>query len=69
MQTVFERNIPSTGLVDRSLAATVLQPFWLDDAPGHARYPALSTPFERYDLIVVGGGYTRPVVCLAGKAA
>lgn len=58
MQTVFERNTPATSLVDRSLASTALQPFWLDDIPGQARYPGLTKPSSRYDLVVVGGGYT-----------
>ncbi|MUL81438.1 MULTISPECIES: FAD-binding oxidoreductase [unclassified Mycolicibacterium] len=58
MKTVFERTIPAAGLVDRSLAATVLQPFWLDDLPAPPSYPALTRASSQYDLVVVGGGYT-----------
>lgn len=58
MQTVFERNAPTAGLIDRSLAPSTLQPFWLDDMPGQTHYPALTNPSARYDLVVVGGGYT-----------
>ncbi|WKG04786.1 FAD-binding oxidoreductase [Mycolicibacterium sp. HK-90] len=58
MQTVFERNAPAARLVDRALANTVLQPFWLDDLPVQARYPTLTNASSRYDLVVVGGGYT-----------
>lgn len=57
MQTAFERNLPAASLIDHSLAATALQPFWLDDVPGQPRYPVLCKPFARYDLVVVGGGY------------
>ncbi|KHO23106.1 NAD(P)/FAD-dependent oxidoreductase [Mycolicibacterium setense] len=57
MQTVFERNVPATSLIDHALAATALQPFWLDDVPGQSSYPALPQPFAHYDLVVVGGGY------------
>lgn len=58
MHTVFEKNRPAAGLVDRSLANTVLQPFWLDDVPAHPGYPALTRAATHYDLVVVGGGYT-----------
>ncbi|MFV8166369.1 NAD(P)/FAD-dependent oxidoreductase [Mycobacterium sp. 134] len=58
MQTVFERTIPANGLVDRSLATAVLQPFWLADAPAQRSYPALTRAPSMYDLVVVGGGYT-----------
>jgi glycine/D-amino acid oxidase-like deaminating enzyme len=56
--TAFERNTPAAGLVDRSLANTALQPFWLDDVPAKSSYPALTSASSHYDLIVVGGGYT-----------
>jgi glycine/D-amino acid oxidase-like deaminating enzyme len=58
VQTAFERNIPAASLVDRSLANTVLQPFWLDDVPSQPSYPALTSSSSHYDLVVVGGGYT-----------
>ncbi|WP_166902639.1 FAD-binding oxidoreductase [Mycobacterium sp. DL440] len=58
MQTVFERTIPASGLIERSLATTVLQPFWLDDAPAQPGHPVLTRASSRYDLVVVGGGYT-----------
>ncbi|TMS54951.1 FAD-binding oxidoreductase [Mycobacterium sp. DBP42] len=58
MQTVFERNAPAATLIDRSLAAAALQPFWLDDTPGHRGYLSLTKPVASYDLVVVGGGYT-----------
>ncbi|ALI25299.1 Oxidoreductase [Mycolicibacterium fortuitum] len=58
MQTVFERTAPAAGLIERSLATTVLQPFWLDDVPAKPGYPALTRPSSQYDLVVVGGGYT-----------
>lgn len=59
MHTVFERHAPASGLVDRALAGSVLTPFWLDDVPAAAVYPLLSTPpTPRFDLVVIGGGYT-----------
>ncbi|MGW4098957.1 NAD(P)/FAD-dependent oxidoreductase [Mycobacterium sp. NPDC004974] len=58
MQTVFERNAPAASLVDRSLANATLQPFWLDDVPAQPGYPGLTKVSSRYDLVVVGGGYT-----------
>ncbi|MEV0671099.1 FAD-dependent oxidoreductase [Mycobacterium sp. NPDC050441] len=58
MQTVFERTIPASGLIERSLATTVLQPFWLDDVPAQPGYPVLTRASSQYDLVVVGGGYT-----------
>ncbi|MCC9183194.1 NAD(P)/FAD-dependent oxidoreductase [Mycolicibacterium mageritense] len=58
VQTVFEQNIPAAGLIDRSLADTVLQPFWLDDVPVRPGYPTLTSAPSHYDLVVVGGGYT-----------
>ena len=58
MQTAFERNAPAVSLVDHSLANTVLQPFWLDDMPDQPNYPVLTSASSRYDLVVVGGGYT-----------
>lgn len=58
MQTVFERTVPAPGLIDRSLANTVLQPFWLDDVPAAPGYPALTRTTSHYDIVVVGGGYT-----------
>jgi glycine/D-amino acid oxidase-like deaminating enzyme len=58
VQTVFEQNMPAAGLVDRSLANTALQPFWLDDVPAQPSYPGLTRASSRYDLVVVGGGYT-----------
>lgn len=58
VHTVFERNVPAPGLVERALAPTVLAPFWLDDLPGATAYPGLTRPAPRYDVVVVGGGYT-----------
>ncbi|BBX27286.1 hypothetical protein GCM10009632_15560 [Mycolicibacterium alvei] len=58
MQTVFERSVPADSLIDRSLATTVLRPFWLDDVPAQPRHPALTQASSQYDLVVVGGGYT-----------
>lgn len=58
MQTVFEQNVPAASLIDRSLADTALQPFWLDDVPTRPGHPALTAASARYDLVVVGGGYT-----------
>jgi glycine/D-amino acid oxidase-like deaminating enzyme len=58
VQTVFEQNMPAAGLVDRSLANTALQPFWLDDVPAQPSYPVLTRASTHYDLVVVGGGYT-----------
>ena len=58
MQTVFERNPVAPGLIDRALAGSVRTPFWLDDLPARTAYPQLTASSPRYDLVVVGGGYT-----------
>lgn len=58
MHTVFERSVPADSLIERSLATTVLRPFWLDDVPAQPRHPALTRASSQYDLVVVGGGYT-----------
>lgn len=59
MQTVFERLAPAPRLIDRALARSVLKPFWLDDLPDAAVYPQLTAAStRRFDLVVIGGGYT-----------
>ncbi|MBB5165173.1 glycine/D-amino acid oxidase-like deaminating enzyme [Mycobacterium sp. AZCC_0083] len=59
MQTIFERQPPAPALVDRSLADSVLTPFWLDDLPDTAIYARLAgAPTRRFDLVIVGAGYT-----------
>jgi glycine/D-amino acid oxidase-like deaminating enzyme len=59
VQTIFERQPPARGRVDRALAGSVLTPFWLDDLPDTAIYPRLpGRPTRRFDLVIVGAGYT-----------
>src|SRR6185503_18015708 len=58
MQTVFERNPVAPSLIDRASAGSVRTPFWLDDLPARTAYPQLTASSPRYDLVVVGGGYT-----------
>lgn len=59
MQTIFERRPPPAGLVERALAASRLTPFWLDDLPDGDIYPILpAAPTRRFDLVIVGAGYT-----------
>jgi glycine/D-amino acid oxidase-like deaminating enzyme len=56
-RTVFERQPASDRIVGHALAHTRTEPFWLADLDAPTRYPALVTA-GRYDLVVVGGGYT-----------
>lgn len=59
VQTVFERRPPPPALVDKALVGSALTPFWLDDLPDPAVYPRLlGTPERRFDLVIVGAGYT-----------
>ncbi|TDZ80125.1 Gamma-glutamylputrescine oxidoreductase [Mycobacteroides salmoniphilum] len=59
MQTLFERQPPPPGLVERALADATLTPFWLDDLSGSASYPPLSVaPRRHFDLVIIGAGYT-----------
>ena len=59
VQTIFERQPPPPGLVERALAGAQLTPFWLDDLPDTDIYPLLpTTPARRFDLVIVGAGYT-----------
>ncbi|MDR2378946.1 MAG: FAD-binding oxidoreductase [Bifidobacteriaceae bacterium] len=55
---VFDAELPAA-LVERTLSQSVFRPYWLDDAAGSAPAfgPGLTAP-ARYDLVVVGGGYT-----------
>jgi glycine/D-amino acid oxidase-like deaminating enzyme len=55
-QTVFERSLPSAGVVEHALDGAVHRPFWTDDVTQPAR-PALSAPTTA-DLAIVGGGYS-----------
>ncbi|MGV0806503.1 NAD(P)/FAD-dependent oxidoreductase [Mycolicibacterium setense] len=59
MHTIFERQPPPAGLVDRALAGSQLSPFWLEDQPDTDIYPLLpiAAP-RRFDLVIVGAGYT-----------
>ena len=55
--TVFERSFPDARIVTESLAAAKLAPFWLDDL-GHRAVHPRHTGTARYDLAVIGAGYT-----------
>jgi glycine/D-amino acid oxidase-like deaminating enzyme len=55
---VFDADVPAAK-VERTLGRAVFRPYWLDDAARSAPDfgPGLTRP-ARYDLVVVGGGYT-----------
>src|SRR4051794_16183564 len=54
-RTAYERNAPSTAVVDGALAASRHAVFWLEDAPGTTYAPLSGSTTA--DLTVVGGGY------------
>lgn len=64
--TAFERHTPAASVVAHSLAPTVAGSFWLDDLTSPTRWEAL-TGAHRYDLAVVGGGYTGLWTALLAK--
>jgi glycine/D-amino acid oxidase-like deaminating enzyme len=55
--TVFERNAPGQGVIDRALESTRQSVFWLDELGRGTAYPSLVGAHST-DLVVVGGGYT-----------
>jgi glycine/D-amino acid oxidase-like deaminating enzyme len=63
--TVFERSIPDPSVVSHALAASRVQPFWLDGLRIDS-WPRLES-VERFDLVVVGGGYTGLWTALLAK--
>lgn len=63
--TVFERSQPDPGIVSHALAPSRLQPFWLDGLRIES-WPRLES-VERFDLVVVGGGYTGLWTALLAK--
>jgi glycine/D-amino acid oxidase-like deaminating enzyme len=64
--TVFERSRPDPRLVAAALSGSRLAPFWLDDLPPRATFPALSGS-RSAELVVVGGGYTGLWTALQAK--
>ncbi|MFJ3958039.1 NAD(P)/FAD-dependent oxidoreductase [Arthrobacter sp. NPDC090010] len=65
--TVFERNVPSSAVVEQSLKGTVHRPFWIDDlGPDVPRHPRLEGDAAA-DLVIVGGGYTGLWTALRAK--
>ena len=63
--TVFERSLPDAAVVANALEGSVLQPFWLDGLAIDS-WPRLES-VERFDLVVVGGGYTGLWTALLAK--
>ncbi|WP_309620274.1 FAD-dependent oxidoreductase [Salinibacterium sp.] len=63
--TAFERSIPAHSSIATSLAGSRLAPFWLDDLASPV-YDALAGS-SRWDLVVVGGGYTGLWTALMAK--
>jgi glycine/D-amino acid oxidase-like deaminating enzyme len=53
---VFERDVPTRDVIEKSLTGSVLAPFWLDTAPPPT-FPRLENDISA-DLLIVGGGYT-----------
>lgn len=54
--TAYEKNAPSSSVVDHALSDTRLAYFWIEDVPDAPTYDALSRDTSA-DLVVVGGGY------------
>ena len=65
--TRFERTPPSPALIEQSLRGSVLQPFWVEDAPLFDTTPAF-TGKVRCDLAIVGAGYTGLWTAFLAKA-
>jgi len=63
--TVFERSQPDPAVVSHALSASRVQPFWLDGLRIES-WPRLAS-VERFDLVVVGGGYTGLWTALLAK--
>lgn len=55
--TVFERSQPDARIIEHSLADTSLTSFWLDDLGARTAFARYSGT-ARFDLVVVGAGYT-----------
>jgi len=68
--TVFERSVPDERIIDESLTASVLEPFWLAELSA-PRWPAFAQPASSgpatYDLVVVGGGFAGLWTALQAK--
>ena len=64
-ETVFDRTDVNPALVNTSLRASVLQPFWLDglEVPEWPRFTGTAS----FDLVVAGGGYTGLWTALLAK--
>jgi len=65
--TRFERTPPSPALIEQSLRGSVLQSFWVEDAPLFDAPPAF-TGKVRCDLAIVGAGYTGLWTAFLAKA-
>jgi glycine/D-amino acid oxidase-like deaminating enzyme len=63
--TAFERSQPDPAVVSHALSASRVQPFWLDGLRIES-WPRLES-VERFDLVVVGGGYTGLWTALLAK--
>lgn len=63
--TAFERTRPDEGVIDASLADSVLASFWLEDVEGR-RWPSCRDSRD-YDLVVVGGGFAGLWTALLAK--